>query len=134
VVLKQFALLLAFVLVRVPGLAQALDQDQRDAIEQRRQLVESGSYLQAPQQGLVAASASSLAEAMDIDPSLLADASAGGAADGLGVLASLGTIRPLRGASFAVLSSGQVATVSEPGTDFLPEGVAGDTASLVLTL
>lgn len=133
--LKRSALLLGIVLLRLPGGAHAIEGDLQDSVHQRRQLSESGRYLQSFQPQLANASGESLAQAMDIEPASLAAAATSGPAAGFGVFSSLGVIHPLRGTSFAVLSSGQAGTArAEPGTDFIPAGVDGDAATLTLTL
>lgn len=130
--LKRLALF-AVALLQVSSLAQAAGEDPQK-IEQRRAIAESGLYLR-PFQQPAAASGASLAQAMDIDPALVADSSTSGALASMGVFSSLGVIQPLRGSSFAVLSSGQAGTSqAEPGIDFSPGGTGGDTATLSLTL
>ncbi|HVR95704.1 MAG TPA: alpha/beta fold hydrolase [Thermoanaerobaculia bacterium] len=132
--LRRFAVLFALALFPVTGPAHAFDTGPPD-LEQRRESAESGRYLRFSPSNSANATGSSLAQAMDADPAMLASSSTSGATSSSAVLSNLGVIKPLRGSSFAILSSGQAGTAqAEPGVDFLPSGSGGDASVLSLVL
>ncbi|MEM8961246.1 MAG: alpha/beta fold hydrolase [Acidobacteriota bacterium] len=102
-------------------------------LEERRAVADSGR-LWAPVLMASAATAGELAEAMDIDPSTIVLAVLNGSADASAVSSGLGVIEPLRGDTFAVLSTGVAGAVPEPGTDFGFPGTLDDRVELIVTL
>lgn len=108
-----------------------------DAIlRDRRALAESGRYLLDPGAGFGAAvaTAEQLAAAIDVPPAFLRGVSLEGPDIATSVFEQWGVIRPRRGGSFAVLSTGVVDTIPEPGTDLSPGGEDGDRVALRLEL
>lgn len=80
------------------------------------------------------ATASSLALALDANPTDILSTTITGDGESYAALTDLGVIQPIRGGSFAILSSGGTGTIPEPGSDFFPVGEAGDTTTLTITL
>ena len=109
-----------------------------DDIERRALLAQSGEYDSLPSVNSLGTS-TELAEAIDLDLSLLNTSSISGAAAANTVRSNLGVIQPLQGNSLAILSTGVAGTTApdypEPGTDFgLPGNGGFDLTELSLTL
>jgi hypothetical protein len=106
-------------------------------LAERAQLSASGRYLMAPDQ-LTAATADLATlwgDALDLPPAIVTEAVVLGPAEGAAVRNSLGIIRPFRGDSFVLLSTGVAgSSAPEPGTDFAPTGTGGDVIALRLNL
>ena len=80
-----------------------------------------------------AATASQLVEALDIPPGIVTGSSLTGSSAATAVFPSLGVLQPKQGTTLALLSSGVAGTSApEPGVDFPPFGVAGDTVVLTI--
>lgn len=132
--LKKFAVLLVLLGLTAPVAALG-GPPTPEILRQRQQLARSHRFLVSQGTPLTRATAESLASALDVDPGLIANASIDGPGSASATLNNLGVIQPLRGATFALLSSGTAgASQPEPGTDFAPGGVSGDSTSLSLTL
>ena len=105
-----------------------------EELAERQALAESGQLI-APGVSVTAATAPALVEALDIPPGFVTNATLTGPASATAVFSSLGVIQPQQGNSLAVLSSGIAGTSApEPGVDFSPGGVAGDTMRLTVNL
>ncbi len=132
--LKKSAVLLAWMSITIPFAALA-GKPSPEMLRQRQQLAQSHRFLASQGGPLTRATAESLASALDVDPGLIAAASISGPGAANAALTNLGVIQPLRGATFALLSSGAAGSSQpEPGTDFAPAGVDGDSTTLSLTL
>jgi hypothetical protein len=104
-------------------------------LKQHRAIAESGATLSQIPAQQIPATGPALAEAIDIAPPILADASVSGPSGASAVFKELGVISPKQGSTFALLSSGVAGTSQpEPGTDFPPEDTDGDKTTLTLTL
>jgi hypothetical protein len=121
------------------------DSAQKDNIEEllqkRKAIAESGEFIYQSKfvnESLLfqaAATAASLAEAIDVDPSILVDVAISGPSEASAVFKKLGVIQPRRGPTFALLSSGIAGTSEpQPGVDFTPVGTSGDKVILTLHL
>jgi hypothetical protein len=106
------------------------------ALAERAQIAASGRYAAAAGRRMaVPAVATSWSDALDVPAVEVVGATLTGPAQAAAVIGSLGIIRPLRGNSFVLLSTGIAGTAApEPGTDFAPAGTAGDLVSLQLDL
>ncbi len=135
-IVRSTFVLLVSIMMFLPRISQTDNAVTFDEIlEQRRSVSESAEFLGEPFNVQVAADVFQLAEALDISSSFLVDATVTGAPNTRGVFDNLGVIRPRRGDTFVLLSSGVAGTpFAEPGTDFEPEGPEGDKATLTLTL
>jgi cysteine-rich repeat protein len=99
----------------------------RSAIAAQRVITPTGS--------VGSPTAEELAAAIDLDPSLLVEASVVGPPASTGVFPGLGVIAPRRGPTFSLLSTGLAGTSApEPGFDFFPVGEDGDFVVLRLFL
>lgn len=104
-----------------------------DTLADRAQI--AGQYVATPAGGVTLASAAAMLDALDIpaamNPTVLSITCPDpGAAS---VMSSFGTIRPTRGPSFLMLSTGRSGNGeinAEPGTDFAPQGPDGDAVTL----
>jgi len=102
----------------------------------RARIAASGRYAEAVGRRVaVPAAATSWSDALDVPAVQVVGTTLTGPAEAAAVLGSLGIIRPLRGGSFVLLSTGIAGTAApEPGTDFAPAGTAGDLVTLRLDL
>jgi hypothetical protein len=85
----------------------------------------------------VPSGAASMAAALDIPTGMLVNSSYTGSDRAAGAVGSLGIIKPVKGSSFVLLSTGDLASLGpkgvpypEPGTDFGAQGMDGDAATL----
>lgn len=129
------AALLALTAVLIPAFAQAAGPPAGPTPQQiaQRQQIAKRQLLARPV-SLPKATGADLASAIDVDPARLVSSTVLGPQGSNAALADLGVIRPIRGSSFAVLSSGILGATPEPGVDFAPEGTPGDEASLTIVL
>jgi len=138
--LLPILLLLLFVAPPVPSAAQGISivpsephGPSDDEVAERRALAESRPLIDPGPSPV--ATAPELAEALDIPPGFIVGSTLSGPAGGTAVFSNLGVIQPKQGDTLAVLSSGVAGTSApEPGVDFAPGGVSGDTVSLVIDL
>ncbi|HEX2642867.1 MAG TPA: choice-of-anchor L domain-containing protein [Thermoanaerobaculia bacterium] len=98
-----------------------------------RQQIAHRRLLSAPA-AAITTNGSELAAALDVDPGIVVSSTFSGPTGSGATLPGLGVIQPLRGSSFAVLSTGIIGSVPEPGADFPPASVGGDQASFTLVL
>lgn len=100
--------------------AQMRASDPQQLAQRRRALVASGD---------------SFAQALDLAPDLAVTVVGNGDGDAAATFADLGVIKPTRGGSFALLSTGVAgASQAEPGTDLGTYGEEGDSYALSLQL
>jgi cysteine-rich repeat protein len=112
---------------------------QESALEERQQLAASGRFLVPQSQGLGVLSDESMIAALDIPAGLTPVITQRVIPDPTAVFDTPGIwrIRPTRGGSLLVLSTGQTnlaGTPAEPGADFTPAGTAGDLSRLRIEL
>lgn len=106
-----------------------------EQLARRQELAQSGDLLQSFTPTRLAPETGALADTLDLPPAFLPHSSATGDDSAIAVFSNLGVLKPRRGSTFLLLSSGVAGTgAPEPGTDFSPVGSAGDRASVVLTL
>ncbi len=102
-------------------------------VSDRARAAESGVHLVSPLSSSVNAQA--LAEAMDVDGSLLLGAEFEGNPAAAAILSEIGVLTPRVGSDMTLLSTGIAGSLEpEPGSDFEPIGVAEDTATLTLRI
>ncbi|MCH9680323.1 MAG: cellulose binding domain-containing protein [Deltaproteobacteria bacterium] len=120
------------------GIDDELEQPpaEDEPLNERQRLAKSGLYLLAPGGGggVVPATAPDLVDALDLPAGFLGEVSVEGADVSTSVFEQWGVIGPRRGDSFAVLSTGVLGTVPEPGTDMSSAGAADDSVVLSLDL
>lgn len=105
-------------------------------LARRRALARSGRHLYVPGSiGTTIATAQELVTALDVPSGLVASAVLQGPDIATQVFNQWGTkLRPRRGGSFAVLSTGAIGITPEPGTDMAPGGELGDDVTLRIEL
>jgi hypothetical protein len=108
----------------------------RSQLADRARIAASGRYAAAAARRMaVPAVASSWSDALDVPAGNIVGTTLTGPTEASAILTSLGIIRPLRGNSFVLLSTGVAGTSApEPGTDFAPPGTDGDLVTLRLDL
>lgn len=108
-----------------------------ESLATRKQLAESGKLIMDVSSSYqAAATAASMAEALDIPAAMITGTSLSGPDVAAAVRSNLGIIQPRGGDSLVVLSTGVVSAAPppEPGTDFAPGGTGGDRVILRIDL
>jgi hypothetical protein len=103
---KVIFVLLLCTLLLIPISVSAQEGNQptlSKSLKQRQAIAESDVSLSQISEQQISATGSALAEAIDIAPSILADASASGPSGASAVFEELGVIRPKQGSTFALL-------------------------------
>lgn len=104
-------------------------------LDERQQLARSGQYLRAPGAGVMApATAEQLVAAMDLPGLFVSGVTLQGPDVSASVFDHWGVIEPRRGEQLAVLSTGVIDTIPEPGTDMGSGGTEGDEVTLQIDL
>lgn len=119
------------------GLDEGTDDPSADdpELDERQRLSQSGLYLLDPGAAVAApANADQLVDAIDLPSQFLRSSTLQGADISVATFDQWGVIEPRRGDSLAVLSTGVIDTVPEPGTDMGGGGAAGDVVTLEVGL
>lgn len=115
-------------------LSESADNVEIEGLAERAKLSATGRHL-TPGAVPLATLANIWSDALDLPAADVIDAIVTGPAQGSAIRADLGIIKPVRGNSFVLLSTGVAgSTAPEPGTDFTPAGPEGDTVTLTLDL
>lgn len=125
------ACLLAALLLAPSSPADA--QPSAEDLAERQRLAAEGAF-NIPDVLTSNIAAGDVTSAIDLPPATVLTSTFTGPASARAVLSNLGVISPVRGGSFLFMSSGEVATVPEPGTDFGAAGATDDRTTLTLTL
>jgi len=96
-----------------------------------------GTFVQPTQTfgpGVFPPTAQDIIQALDLDPSVVAQVNILGAPEALKVFPSLGVLAPEKGPDFLLLSTGIPGTTAEPGTDLGAGGEGGDSVDVEIVL